>query len=110
MTMPLIAPHSRNPLPHKKRWEPVLETIFRREHRPDHRCCLRQWPSRHTEIIDVKMLWRSMRHSINVSPYYFLLFILLHKGLNSAYHALFTTHSRGFVSLEQLPKCLFSCT
>ena len=76
----------------------MLETIFQRKHLPDHKDCLILWSLNHAEIIDRKVLLKGIKHSINVSPYYFLLFLLLHKGWYFMYHTLFPTHSRAFWS------------
>lgn len=91
---------------------PMLETIFHRKYLPDHRYCLRLWSPNHAEIIDMQVLWKGIKHSINVRPYYFPLFLLLYKGLYSMYHTLFTAHSRAFWSSHWNcpPRVLFPCT
>lgn len=80
----------------KKLGSPMLETIFQREHLPAHRCCLRLWSPSHAEMNCVKVFLGSRKHSINVRPYYFLLFLLLHNGLHLVYHSVFTAQSRVF--------------
>lgn len=74
----------------------MLETIFQREHLPAHRCCMRLWSPNHAEMISVKVFLKSRKHSINVRPHYFLLFLLLHNGLYLVYHSVFTAQSRVF--------------
>jgi hypothetical protein len=93
-----IASYPRTLTQPKKIGTPMLEIIFQRKCLPDHRYCLRLWSPNHAEIIDTKVLLKSIKHSINVSPYYFLLLLLLHNGLYLMYHTLFSAQSRTFWS------------
>lgn len=96
----------------KKLGSPMLETIFQRKHLPAHRCCMRLWSPNHAEMISVKVFLKGIKHSINVRPYYFLLFLLLYNGLYLVYHTLCTAQSRVFwpspwnVSLGSCPLAL----